>query len=171
VTTKLPGQYEEEDLDQLWNDVQALKRGEVDELELVAGVDPEYPIENDLAKLGDDRLENDLTADEKRAAVLFRKFGGRADSWSGMMKLDSNQARTILEDHPGERSLNNNTINRAMRMVAKKTSARPKGQRDPQDRENNLLWITKGEKRLQLRADKSAFMAYLEEVERRFESP
>lgn len=168
ATTKLPGTYDEQDWEKLLNDVEALKRGEVDELDLVAGVDPEYPIENDLAKLGNEQLEADLTANEIRAAVIFRKFGGRAESWSTTMTLESNQARNILEEQRGEGSLNNNTVNRAMKMVATKTSTLPKQDRDPWDAENNLIWLAKGDKRLQLKADKSEFMEYLQEVEERF---
>jgi hypothetical protein len=160
----------EEDLDQLESDVQALKREAVDELDLVTTGDAKLPIEATLAKMKDETLRSELSANEERAIKIFRKFGGRADSWSGTLTLTSSDVKTILEE-TGEPDPNPNTVKRAMQMVAKKTSTASKDDRDAYDQEKNLLWLHRGEKRLQLRATKEEWLAWMEEVSERYGKP
>lgn len=167
VAKDLPGAFDKSDFTQLWKDVQALKKGNIDELDMVTGAEPEIPIENDLAKLGNEHLEDDLTANEKRAAIIFRKFGGRSKAWSGTLRLESADVSQMLEEQEGKKP-NNNTVSRAMRMAAKKTSGLAKGDRDPHDKENNLLWVEKGDKYLELRAEKGEWLDFMEEVEERY---
>jgi len=57
-----------------------------------------------------------------------------------------------------------------MRMLAKKTSDQPKGDRDHADKEHNLIYTAKGDRRLQLKSDKSEWLDYMEEVEDRYSS-
>jgi uncharacterized protein YifE (UPF0438 family) len=163
----LPEGFSEEDLTAMENDIQALKRGAVDELDLVTGAEPDLPIEQDIAKAGDENLRDDLSANELRAVQIFRKFGARATSWSGTMKLESADVRNILEDAGGSEP-NPNTVRRAMKMLAKKTSDASKGDRSPDAKDENLIWTHKGNKRQQLRAEKEEWLDYMQEVEERY---
>lgn len=165
----LPSGYGESDLDRMENDIEKLKRGEVSGADLVGGAEPEIPIEADVAKASNESLKDDLSANELRAVKIFRKFGGRAESWSGTLKLTSAQVKNILEET--ETDPNPNTVKRAMKMLAKKTSDAPEQDRDAYDKATNLLWVAKGEKRLQLRAERSEWLEYMQDVEARYDSP
>lgn len=153
-------------LESLVEDVQRLKRGEVDTTDLVGGVDPELPIEEDLAKANDETRRTELSTNELRAVHVFRKFGAESKSWSGMMTLDSADVRRILEDE-GETDLNDNDPRRTMRMLAKKSADVPKEERGPK-REDNLFTLAKGDKRLELRVDKGEFVEYWQGMEERY---
>jgi len=159
-----------DDFAQLRDDVEALKRGEVSGADLVGSAEPKIPIEADVAKAGNEALQDDLSANEQRAVEIFRQFGGRSESWSGTLKLNSGQVKNILEEECGTEP-NSNTVKRAMKMLAKKTSDAADGGRDAYDKHNNLLWLAKGEKRLQLRADKSEWLDYMQDVEERYQAP
>lgn len=156
-----------DEIESLQQDVQALKRGAVDELDLVTSAEADLPIETDVARAGDEQLRDDLTANELRAVKVFRKFGARSSSWSGTMRLESDEVATILEEE-GEVDPNPNTVRRTMRTLAKKTSDQPKDERDPRAKDENLLWVAQGDKRLEVRADRDEFLDYMEEVEQRY---
>lgn len=83
------------------------------------------------------------------------------------MKLESADVRNILEDAGGSEP-NPNTVRRAMKMLAKKTSDASKGDRSPDAKDENLIWTHKGNKRQQLRAEKEEWLDYMQEVEERY---
>lgn len=102
-----------------------------------------------------------LTANEERATLVFPAFGGKARSWSGKMRLDSTTVREILADKTDKSATrwNRNTILRTMEQVAKNTSTKEEGERDPYD-EDNLLTLEKGDKRLELVANRDEWMEW-----------
>lgn len=150
----------------LVDQLESLKRGEVDTTDLVGGVDPELPIEEDLAKANDETRRTDLSTNELRAVYVFKEFGSESKSWSGMMTLDSADVRRILQDN-GEGDLNDNDPRRTMRMLAKKSADLPREERDPQH-EENLFTLSKGDKRLELQADKEEFVDFWQGMEERY---
>lgn len=159
----------EDEIDRLWDDVQKLKRGEIDREDLVggAGIEAELPIEEDVAKSLDKSRRGDLSANEHRAAHIFRAFGGHCESWSGVLKITSADVRNIFESTEQlQNEPNTNTVKRAMKMLAKKTRDVPKNERDPYH-EDNLLRIKKGQQRLELVADKDEWHTYWDGVEDR----
>lgn len=122
------------------------------------------PIENRIGrrKAGDDSL----SANEKRATFVFPKFATHAESWNGKMKLSSQDVRTILaEQHANKDSddWNTNTINRTMRKLAMLTSDNEKSDRHAKN-EDNLLTLERGDKRLELVADRDEWIEFLEEA-------
>lgn len=155
-----------DNVERLWDDVEALQKGEVDTTDLVGGVDPELPIEEDLAKANDEARRSDLSTNELRAVYVFRKFASESKSWSGNMRVDSADVRRILKNE-GESNLNDNDPRRTMRMLAKKSANVPKEERDPEN-EENLFTLTKGDKRLELQADKEEWVEYWQELEERY---
>lgn len=155
-----------DDLERMQDDIHALKTGAVDTTDLVAGgVEPHLPIEEKVRQAGNPATRDDLTANQERAVAIFRAFGGRAQSWSGVLKLTSHDVKTILDDK-GWTDPNNNTVKRVMKMLAQLTSEKPKEARDPFDDEN-LLTLRK-EKRLTLTAEKDEWHEYLADVEDRY---
>lgn len=163
----LPAGFTPSDLGDMEKDIEALKRGEVDPTDVVAAFEPDLPIEEDVAKAMDDVMSSDLSANEKRAVHIFRAFGGRSRKYNGVLKVESGDVRNILEEK-GENDPNPNTVKRAMKMLAKKTSGLPKEDRDAYDSEN-LLTLHKAKNCLELRADSSEWNEYIEEVEERVE--
>lgn len=150
------------------NQLEAIKRGEVDPTDVVASFEPELPIEQDVAKAMDEVMQDDLTANEERAVHIFRAFGGRSRRRSGRLIIESGDVKNILEEN-GETDPNPNTVKRAMKMLAKKTSDLPKSERDAFDG-GNLLTLSKGRSCLELHADRSAWNEYIAEVEERVDA-
>ena len=143
--------------------VDALENGEVDIVVRGETDRDALPIENRIARRKAE--DGSLTANEYRASLVFPKFGKHADSWSGKLKLTSKDVRTILERQTGRDSeeWNYNTIKRTMRHVAKLTSSKGEDEPDPRD-EDNLITLRKGEKRLELIAEKDEWNEFCDEA-------
>lgn len=155
-----------DDLEGMQEDIHALKTGAVDTTDLVAGgVEPKIPIEEVVRQAANPATSDDLTANQERAVAVFRAYGGRAESWGGVLKLTSHDVKTILDDK-GWSDPNNNTVKRVMKMLAQLTSEKAKEDRDPYD-DGNLLTLAK-EKRLTLTAEKDEWNEYLQDVKERY---
>lgn len=149
--------------------VEKLERGEVDPTDVVmtGGSEPELPIEETVAQVRSDVLD-DPSANKQRATVVFRAFGGRARSVSGKMILESGDVKNILEDPEkcGITDPNPNTVRRTMEQCAKLTSKKPAKERDHTDPEN-LLTVEKRKGRRALVANRDEWKAYTEGVQER----
>jgi hypothetical protein len=170
------GRADKDVVDDIDDRLQRLEHGDVD-VEEVVGItgdnEASLPIEDVIARCRSDVAE-DPSANRKRAAVVFRAFGGRAESTQGgKMWLTSAQVEGILTDpeRGAMDSVNRRTRKTVMQMVAKLTTRRD----DPdtgraRDEENNLITLTKKENgTLALLADTSEWNKYMREVEERIQ--
>ena len=163
-----------DDVDELFERVAALERHEVDPADLIAGAEEtQLPIERVVAAVRNGL--DDYSANERRAAYVFEAFGRRARPVPNQLALDSHDVRTILEEDADVETPNANTVRRVMTQTAKLTSRAPREERVAR-RENgaderNLLWLETRQNRLQLRADKEEWSAYLNGVTERAHTP
>lgn len=142
---------DKEDVDDLWERVQAIQRGEAEVVVRSETNHDTLPIEAMVAAR--QHGTGDLTVNQRRATLVFAAFGGEAESWSGKLRLDSHGVRRILSKKTNKDEWNSNTVKRVMKQTAKHTSrADDSKDRDPFD-EDNLITLKKGEKRLELVAD------------------
>jgi hypothetical protein len=156
-------------LDDLRSEVESIKHDQVDREDLVAGagMSPELPVEELVAKSLDDSRKHDLTANQYRAAHVFRAFGGHCESWSGILKITSSDVRNIFAENEAlQEDPNPNTVQRTMKMLAKHTRDVAKYDRSP-THEENLLRVRNGEQRLELVAEKDEWHDYWDGIEER----
>lgn len=152
------------DVEWLEEKVEKLLEGKADVVVRGGAEEDALPIETVVAMLQADSAD-DLSANKRRAGLVFPAFGGRAEAWGQKMKLDSNQVRQVLEEKTGKSAdaWNRNTVQRVMRRLAELTSEREKSERDPFD-EDNLIRVRKGEKRLQLVAERDEWQEFCDDV-------
>lgn len=159
ITGKAPAS----DVEYLKEDVQKLLDGEADVIVRSETSRDALPIESSVAQRQNGT--GGLSANEERATLVFPKFGGQAKSWNGKMHLDSDGVRTILDDQTdrAKDDWNYNTIKRVMKQLATLTSTKSEAERSAMDADN-LITLEKGDKRLELVADREDWMEFLTEA-------
>jgi polyhydroxyalkanoate synthesis regulator phasin len=143
--------------------IRKLEEGEVDVVVRSEMDHDALPIERAIALR--QQGSSDLSANKERATLVFPEFGHRSRSWSGTMRLDSDEVRHILAEKTdrSSKSWNRNTVVRVMRWVAKLSSVEKPSDRDPYDG-SNLIHMREGDKRLELVADRGEWIDWTREA-------
>lgn len=163
-------------VDELSADVETLKYEGVDVTDLAGGqpLNAALLIEDRVQKYNAGTpLRDELSGNEKRAAVLFKAFGSRSKtSMNGRtLRIDSADVRSILADPDtglGQKDLNSNTVKQAMAMFAKLSVKKPQEERDAYD-DDNLFTLGKHDGRLAIRASKQEYNEFIADLENRYE--